>query len=55
MSILIWSILFAIGCCLIATEKGRSTIAWLILGFFFGFFALLVIICLPEKINKEDI
>lgn len=49
MAILIWSILFAIGCCLIAIEKGRSAEAWLTLGFFFGFFALLVIVCLPDK------
>lgn len=49
MSILIWSILYAIGCCLIATEKGRSAGTWLILGFFFGFIALLIVICLPDR------
>ena len=49
MAILIWSILFAIGCCLIATEKGRSAEVWSLLGFFFGFFALLVIVCLPDR------
>lgn len=49
MSILIWCILYAIGCCLIATEKGRSTVAWLLLGFFFGLIALLIIVCLPDR------
>lgn len=49
MSILIWSIMFAIGCGLIANEKGRSAGAWSLLGFFFGLIALLIIICLPDR------
>lgn len=49
MSILIWSIMFAIGCGLIATEKGRSAGGWALSGFLFGFIALLIIICLPDR------
>ena len=53
MAVLIWSIIFAIACGYIANEKGRSSGAWAILGFFFGFFALIVIALLPDKTNKR--
>lgn len=48
---LIWHCVFALVCGAIAGDKNRSGITWLILGFFFGFFALIVIAYLPEK-NK---
>ena len=49
MVLLICDILFAIACCSIANEKGRSSIIWLILGFLFGIIALFIIACLPNK------
>lgn len=49
MAVLIWAVMFAIGCGCIAKEKGRGAGEWAILGFLFGLIALLVIICLPDK------
>lgn len=49
MSLLIWAVMFAIGCGCIAEEKGRSVGAWATWGFFFGLIALLIIVCLPDR------
>ena len=49
MAVLIWGIIFGIACGYIANEKGRSSGAWLALGFLFGLIALLVIVCLPDR------
>lgn len=49
MSLLIWAVMYAIGCGCIAEEKGRSAGAWALLGFFFGLIALLIIVCLPDR------
>jgi hypothetical protein len=39
----------AAGGALIASSKGRSGMAWGVLGFLFGLFALLVVALLPAK------
>lgn len=38
----------------IARRKGRSVIIWLILGVFFSFFALLVLLILPSRRTTRD-
>ena len=42
-------VLFAFGCASIARSKGRHTIVWAILGFFFSIVALLIVFLLPRK------
>jgi hypothetical protein len=37
----------------IAKRKGRHAVGWLILGFFFSIFALIVLALLPSKIKTE--
>lgn len=49
MAVLIWSIMFGVLSYYVANEKGRNCIIWLVLGFFFGLIALLIIICLPDR------
>jgi hypothetical protein len=51
MATLIWGCIFGFFSSYVAKEKGRNYIAWTILGFFFGAFALLIVLCLPDK-NK---
>ena len=51
MATLIWGVIFGFFSGYVANEKGRNCIAWSTLGFFFGAFALLVVLCLPDK-NK---
>jgi len=43
------SILIAFACGAIARSKGRHSVGWTILGFFFSLIALLVIAVLPRK------
>ena len=49
MAALIWGIIFGCLSGYVANEKGRSVVGWSTLGFFFGAFALLVVICLPDR------
>ena len=46
---LLIAIAFAYGCRTIATNKGRGTTLWTVLGFFFGLIALIIILILPKK------
>lgn len=39
----------AIACAIIAENKGRSTVGWFFLGFFFGVIALIVIATAPNS------
>ena len=45
----IGSIVAAIICAVIAGMKGRSSIVWGILGFFFSILTLIVVVILPSK------
>jgi hypothetical protein len=45
----ILAILIAYACASIARSKGRSSVVWGILGFFFTLIALLIIALLPRK------
>lgn len=51
MATLIWGIIFGFFSGYVAGEKGRNCIIWSTWGFFFGAFALLIVLCLPDK-NK---
>lgn len=44
---------FGILCSKFAAKKNRNIRNWLLLGFFFGFFALIVIYFLPSKASKS--
>jgi len=39
----------------IAKRKGRHAVGWLILGFFFSLFALIVLALLPSKTTTNDL
>jgi hypothetical protein len=46
---LVISCLFAVACYYVAKSKGRGTILWPILGFFFSWIALLIVAIMPRK------
>src|SRR5262245_17905809 len=46
---LIFGVIFAIACALIANSKGRSPVLWGILGFLFGLIPLIIILVLKRK------
>ena len=52
LCLILW-IIFAIACAAFASSKNRSSIGWFCLGFLFGIFALIAILCLPEE--KQDV
>ena len=39
----------------IAKRKGRHAVGWLILGFFFSFLTLIVLLLLPSKTTTNDL
>jgi hypothetical protein len=43
-----------VACALIAGSKHRSRLGWLVLGFLFGIFALLVLACLPDGLVRRS-
>lgn len=45
---LLFLILWAVCCGILANNKNRNVVGWSILGFLFGVFALIVIACLPK-------
>lgn len=47
MELLFW-ILWAVCCGILANNKNRNVVEWSILGLLFGVFALIVIACLPK-------
>ncbi len=50
--ILLLCAIFAVVTAVIALNKNRNTFLWWILGFCFGIFALIAIICLPTLENE---
>ena len=47
--------LCAWGCVTIAKNKGRDTTLWGFLGFFFGIFALGILLCLSNQRGTEQV
>lgn len=45
---LLFLILWAVCCGILANNKNRNIVGWSILGLLFGVFALIVIACLPK-------
>ena len=45
----IFGVIFAIACAMIANSKGRSPVLWGILGFLFGLIPLIIILVLKKK------
>lgn len=45
---LLFLILWAVCCGILANNKNRNVVGWSILGLLFGVFALIVIACLPK-------
>lgn len=41
-------LVFTVVCALVGQARGRSVVAWAILGFFFGCFALILLLVLPD-------
>lgn len=46
---IVWAIIAAIICAIIAATKGRSAFGWGILGLFFHIVTLIVVIVVPSK------
>lgn len=46
---LIWSVIAAIVCAVIAATKGRNPFGWGLLGLFFHILTLIVVIVVPSK------
>jgi len=46
---LVFGVIFAVACGLIANSKGRSPILWGILGFLFGLIPLIIILVMKRK------
>jgi len=55
MELMIVWLLFAIATMCLAIRKHRSAVAWALLGFFFGAFAFVAILCLPKKEEAKPI
>jgi predicted cobalt transporter CbtA len=49
--ILFMQIFFSIASAITAEQKGRNAILWGVLGFLFGIFAFIIVLCLPEEEN----
>ena len=52
--ILIYSVLCCALCYFIAQQKERHTGVWLLLGFFFGIFAVIIVAFIPKKSAQEN-
>lgn len=50
---LIVTLVFAIVCCLIAKNRGRSAVGWFFIGFFAGCVGLILVLVLPD-LNQEQ-
>jgi hypothetical protein len=48
MPLLIFALLMAVVCSLVANSRGRSALGWFFIGFFFGIFALIVLFVIPD-------
>lgn len=46
---LIPSVILACVVAWVANERGRDVYAWGVLGFFIGFIALIILVCVPSK------
>lgn len=46
--VLIFWIVCAVACALVASSKGRSSVGWFILGLLFSVFALVIVACLSS-------
>jgi len=50
---LIVGVIFGVICAVVANSKGRSVVAWLLLGFLFGLFSLIILLLLSD-LKKEQ-
>lgn len=51
--VLLW-LVFATICAVMAGKKGYSPAVWLILGFLFGIFGVIVVASLPDKTSRKE-
>lgn len=54
MLLLFW-ILFAIFTGVVANNKGRNVVGWVVLGLLFGIFALIIVAVLPKLENGQPV
>ncbi|MEQ1633648.1 MAG: DUF4339 domain-containing protein [Planctomycetota bacterium] len=45
---IIFALAFGIACALIANNRGRSSVAWFFIGFFFSCLALIILLCITD-------
>ncbi len=54
MEVVIINLVMGIACAILADTRGRSALAWFLLGFFFGCFALIGLFVIPDlKVQEE--
>ena len=53
MPLLVFALVFATLCSLVANSRGRSAVGWFFIGFFFGLFAFIVLLVLPDLRELE--
>ncbi len=54
MEVVIINLVMGVACAILADTRGRSALAWFLLGFFFGCFALIGLFVIPDlKVQEE--
>ncbi len=54
MEVVIINLVLGVACAILADTRGRSALAWFLLGFFFGCFALIGLFVIPDlKVQEE--
>lgn len=51
---IVFALAFAIACALIANNRGRSSVAWFFIGFFFSCLALIILLCITDLKQEEE-
>ena len=51
--LLLWSVFWGVVTAMVASGRGRSAVGWFVLGFFFTFIPLIVVLLLPRRRKYE--
>lgn len=54
LALLLWGIVWAVACGIIAANRGRSGIGWAVLGFCFSFVAVIVLVAIPRLETENE-
>jgi len=51
--LILWFLIWAGVCGIVASNRGRSPLGWAVLGFLLSFIALIILLCLPNPIEEQ--